>query len=212
MEACRRAKVKTSELALDLGMAIRHAKEAKGWAEEVQDEAADAEDMAAKSIMKGEQWMEALCRELKYVCWQLGKVIEGRRLLGEQLSTKSEESVATQLASEKAKGTWEEENNQASEWETRIVIAYKESQGHFKARYLELEVDKDPYPELPSNAEVPAPAVSIFTLLFREVRVPKSRLLSRVWLHPGLPKVRGVEHWPQEVWGRCCQGWKATDV
>ncbi|RWW19817.1 hypothetical protein GW17_00016087, partial [Ensete ventricosum] len=56
----------------------------------------------------------------------------------------SDELVAARLATKKAKGAWEEEKNQASEQERRVV------------RYPELEVHEDPYAELPSDAEVPA--------------------------------------------------------
>ncbi|RRT74715.1 hypothetical protein B296_00005568 [Ensete ventricosum] len=63
----------------------------------------------------------------------------------------SDELVAARLATEKAKGAWEEEKNQTSEQERRVVASYKESKG-----YPELEVHEDPYAELPSDAEVPA--------------------------------------------------------
>ncbi|RZS07441.1 hypothetical protein BHM03_00038275 [Ensete ventricosum] len=80
-----------------------------------QDEATIVEDMTVESIAKGEQQIKALRHELKDAHRQLGKVNEEKRLLEKQLSTKSDELVATQLAVEEAKGAWKDEKNQASE-------------------------------------------------------------------------------------------------
>ncbi|RWV83113.1 hypothetical protein GW17_00055326 [Ensete ventricosum] len=80
-----------------------------------QDEATIVEDMTVESIAKGEQQIKALRHELKDANRQLGKVNEEKRLLEKQLSTKSDELVATQLAVEEAKGAWKDEKNQASE-------------------------------------------------------------------------------------------------
>ncbi|RRT36489.1 hypothetical protein B296_00035349 [Ensete ventricosum] len=73
----------------------------------------------------------------------------------------------------------EEERSYVAERERRVMASYKEFKGfaivssmlakslmgsstrvpstRFKARYLKLEVDEDPFAELPSDAEVPAP-------------------------------------------------------
>ncbi|RRT71913.1 hypothetical protein B296_00006489 [Ensete ventricosum] len=71
------------------------------------------------------------------------------------------------------------EKNQAPEWKRRVMASYKESEGFqygfrhsnraiyefmyqiatgwFKVRYPELEIDEDPYVELPSDVKVPTP-------------------------------------------------------
>ncbi|RWV86065.1 hypothetical protein GW17_00052082 [Ensete ventricosum] len=71
------------------------------------------------------------------------------------------------------------EKNQAPEWKRRVMASYKESEGFqygfrhsnraiyefgyqivigcFKVRYPELEIDEDPYVELPSDIKVPTP-------------------------------------------------------
>ncbi|RRT59642.1 hypothetical protein B296_00030966 [Ensete ventricosum] len=89
-----------------------------------------------------------------------------------QLSAKSDELVVAQVVAKEAKGAWEDKKNQASKWERRVMASYKEfdgfqcvlqrssyaayefglqiTTGRFKVRYPKLEVDKDPYVELPS--------------------------------------------------------------
>ncbi|RWW23380.1 hypothetical protein BHE74_00032086 [Ensete ventricosum] len=84
--------------------------------------------------------------------------------------------VATQLTAKEAKKAWEEERSYIAKWERRVMASYKEFQGFccsleranqamyefeyqntlrcFKVRYHELEVDEDPFVELPSKAKV----------------------------------------------------------
>lgn len=59
----------------------------------------------------------------------MGKAIKEGRQLRERLSDHSDELVAAHLTTEEAKGVWEEEKNQASEWERRVMASYKESEG-----------------------------------------------------------------------------------
>ncbi|RRT75449.1 hypothetical protein B296_00022025, partial [Ensete ventricosum] len=64
-EAQREVDSQAFELALELGLALRRTKETEAQVEEAQDELTMAEDMATKSITKGEQQIEALHRKLK---------------------------------------------------------------------------------------------------------------------------------------------------
>ncbi|RRT55053.1 hypothetical protein B296_00036716, partial [Ensete ventricosum] len=131
-EECREANSLASELALELNLALHCAEQAKAQVKEARDEAAMVEDIAVKSITEGEHQYEAHHRELKDAHWQLGKAIKESRQLKEWLSANSDELLDACLAIEE------------------ITI------GCFKARYPELNVDKDPYAELPSDAQVPA--------------------------------------------------------
>lgn len=124
-----RAKVETSKLHLDLGLAIRRIEKSKARAEEARDTVATIEDKATESVAKGEERIEVLCCELRDICSQLGETIEEGRQLRERLSANSDELMVAHLAIEEAKGVWEEEMNQASKWEKRVVTSYNESKG-----------------------------------------------------------------------------------
>lgn len=66
-EACRMAKVETFELSLDLGLVPYRVKEVEARAEEARDVAIAVEDKATESVLKVEERVEVLCRELKMV-------------------------------------------------------------------------------------------------------------------------------------------------
>ncbi|RWW39877.1 hypothetical protein BHE74_00054747 [Ensete ventricosum] len=120
-----------------------------------------------------------LHRELKDAHWQLGNIIEEVEQLKGQLLASSDELTVVHLVTGEAKKAWEEERSYAVEQDRRAMPTYMEFEGffyglecasqvtygfgnhitlkHFEARYLELEVAEDPFVELPSNTEVPAP-------------------------------------------------------
>lgn len=59
----------------------------------------------------------------------MGKAIEEGKQLRERLSANFNELVVACLATKEAKGAWDEEKNQASEWVRRAMASYKESEG-----------------------------------------------------------------------------------
>ncbi|RZR84334.1 hypothetical protein BHM03_00011132 [Ensete ventricosum] len=130
MEERKEANSQVSELNLELDLALRRAEEAKAQAKEARDEA-------------------VICN-----------IIEESRQLKEQLSANSEKSYVIKqerrfVASYKeSKGfccSLEHASQVMYEFGNQIVI------GRFKARYHKLEVNEDPFAELPSDAEVLAP-------------------------------------------------------
>lgn len=80
-------------------------------------------------MVETDEQVKVLHRELRDTHRQLGEAIEEGRQLREQLSITSDELVVAHLAIEEVKGVWEEEKNQASERERRVVVSYKESEG-----------------------------------------------------------------------------------